>query len=391
MTGKNLWTHQTYFVEVASKYIRENDENLPFLLKKDKYRNIAIQQVHKASVKKLGISNRFDIVIGPGKLSYSADQYAYIDKILYKAFGEKIILYDWIIREDFIFLKWLNKILKDSSVTDQQPEKAFNKFFEIINDNFSEPFFAWIHLFPPHDPYLPPKPFMGMFNSSSELRTWKSQSGSSKLIQIDILKDRYDEFIRYCDKQFKEFIKQVEERSELKNTVIILSADHGESFGHDFVGHGGPHLYEQITHIPLIIKTPNHAQGQIINDLVSQVDIPATILDLAGIMVPSWMEGGSLVPFMRGEKLSPKPAFSMSLVMNPGKWHKIEKGTIAVWEGEYKLIHYLKKNESLLFNLKEDPDELNNLFDKKPEVGQHLLNLILRNLQNANERILLAK
>jgi hypothetical protein len=55
--------------------------------------------------------------------------------------------------------------------------------------------------------------------------------------------------------------------------------------------------------------------------------------------------------------------------------------------GDYKLIHYLDKEEYLLFNLKKDPDELNNLSKIKPEIAQHLLNLISKNLKKANERI----
>ncbi len=69
---------------------------------------------------------------------------------------------------------------------------------------------------------------------------------------------------------------------------------------------------------------------------------------------------------------------------------QITVGSIAVWDGDYKLIHYLytkKKSTSELFNLMNDPDELNDLFDKKPEVGKNLLSLIEENLRKANERI----
>jgi arylsulfatase A-like enzyme len=197
----------------------------------------------------------------------------------------------------------------------------------------------------------------------------------------------YDGFIRYCDKQFEDFIAQLTSRNRLKNTVVILSSDHGESFEHDYRGHGGPYLYEQLTHIPLIIKESEQSEGRIINDLIEQIDIPPTILDLANIPVPSWMEGRSLVPLMRGKRLPSIPAFSMNLAKNPSLWHQITKGTIAVWEGDYKLIHYLEEKKSLLFNLKQDPGELNNLFNKEPEVGQRLLTLIQDNLKMANERI----
>ncbi len=90
---------------------------------------------------------------------------------------------------------------------------------------------------------------------------------------------------------------------------------------------------------------------------------------------------------MRNEELPLRPAFSMNFEKNPSRGHQITKGTIAVWEGDYKLIYYLEEKRSLLFNLKHDPDELNNLYDKEYETGQRLLSLIKGNLKEANERI----
>jgi arylsulfatase A-like enzyme len=205
---------------------------------------------------------------------------------------------------------------------------------------------------------------------------------------VDVLRDRYDEFIRYCDKQFEYFISELAKRDVLKNTIIILSSDHGESFEHGYIEHGGLHLYEQVTHLPLIIKEPDQTKGRVINDLVEQIDIPATILDMAGVTVPSWMEGRSLVPLMKGESLPQRPIFSMAFENNPSRGQRIEKGTIAIWKGNYKLIHYLDKNKTLLYNLKEDPKERRNLFDHKPEIAQRLLSLIMENLKRANKKII---
>ena len=206
---------------------------------------------------------------------------------------------------------------------------------------------------------------------------------------IDILRARYDEFIRYTDKQFEEFVDQLEKRHILKDSVIILSADHGESFEHNYLLHNGPHMYEQVTHIPFILKEPGQTQGKIVGDLVEQIDISATILDLAHIPVPLWMEGRSLVPLLHGKKLPPNTSFAMNFWRNPRR-ELITRGTIAAWEGDYKLTHYLEKNKSLLFNLKDDPDELNNLFDKEPNRGLPLLDLIKTNLKKVNEAISLS-
>lgn len=286
------------------------------------------------------------------------------------------------------------------SKTEFPPEKAFNKFLTVIDNHPSEPFFVWIHLFPPHLPYLPSGPYMGMFDSSSALRTNKSQMKEemqriknqqrhSQEMQpmVEVSRARYDEFIRYCDKEFEDFIAQLATRNRLQNTLVILSSDHGESFGHNCIGHVCDELYEQLTHIPLIIKEPNQTEGQVINDVIEQIDIAPTILSFARIPAPSWMEGRSLAPLLRGERLSSMPAFSMALQKNRSRGSSINKGTIAVWEGDDKLIHYLEKRKSLLFNLEQDPEELNNLFDKEPERGDYLLAIIQENLKKANENI----
>ncbi len=178
-------------------------------------------------------------------------------------------------------------------------------------------------------------------------------------------------------------------RNKLKNTIVILSADHGESFEHNYLTHGGEHLYEQVTHVPLIIWEPGRQNGNFVDDPAEQIDISATILDLAGIPKPSWMEGRSLVPLMRGEGLPFRPLFSMALDWNRSLDNLITKGTFATWENGYKLIHYYNyhNNKSLLFNLKKDPDELENVFEEEPEIGQRLLKRIMDNLETANRKI----
>jgi arylsulfatase A-like enzyme len=403
MTGKRLWTHQTYHLN-GSPPNRVVTENLPLVLQNYGYHTMAFIVNNHASVKKLGLENNFDIAPLPTQFYGPVYLFGHFDKYLYQLFGDKIKLHDWIMQHDFIPYRLLLVPFGNHFVASCPPENALNKFLWAIDERPREPFFSWIHLYPPHDPYLPPKPFIGMFDPSLELRSYKSQSKVKEAallyrdkfqdfppeVQpvINTLRNRYDEYIRYSDKYFEDFIQQLQKRDKLKNTLIILSADHGESFEHGAIQHSGLHLYEQVTHIPLIIKEPHQSNGRIINAVVEQIDIPATILDLANIPVPIWMEGRSLAPLMRGEAVSVKPAFSMSFETNFSRGQKITKGTIAVREGDYKLIHYLNNNKSFLFNLDLDPQEIHDFMEKEPEKGQYLLNLIRENLVTANRKIL---
>jgi arylsulfatase A-like enzyme len=407
MTGKRLWTHQTYHVEHGARPVKSSTENVPLLLKNNGYYNMAFIQNSLASVNVLNIHDSFDIHPLPTEFSAPVSLLGIMDKLLLRYFGFKIKLHDWIIKEDFILDRLMRGISGDITKTTVPPEKAFESFLRVLDNNPPEPYFAWIHLYPPHFPYLPYEPYIGEFDPSPELRTFKSQNRGwrstfgyhvkhkqfPKEIQrtADILRSRYDEFIKFSDNQFEDFITEMDNRDRLKDTVIIVSSDHGESFEHAFMTHAGEYLFEQVTHIPLIMREPGQTEGRVIDDLVEQVDIPATILDLALIPIPSWMEGRSLVPLGSGLSLPPRAALSMALEGQATRGNKITKGTIAIWEDDYKLIHYLDKGQSLLFDLKQDPGELNNLFEKKPETGQRLLSLLKENLKKANEKILMGE
>jgi len=398
MTGKRVWTTRVYHADQRSGAVNMETENLALLLRNHGYFNIAILASSEAASG--AVYEHFDSYTNWTSICVPTLT-EFIEGLLFKLFGKEFILYDWFIKEDFILSAILDYIPMDlAQVTSRRPALAFKKFTELLDRGVPTPYFAWIHIYPPHFPYLPTEPYKGEFDPSSELRTFESQR---KLINefietqdehmsemppaIEILKGRYDELIRYCDDQFKAFITNLDRKNKLRNTIIILSSDHGESFDHNTILHAGPHLFESMVHIPLIIKQYGQTNGRIINENVAQIDIPATILDLTDINIPSWMEGRSLVPLLQDSELQPRPIFSMNFENNKGLGHRITEGTIAVWEEDHKLIHYLGKNKSLLFDLKQDPDELIDLFEKEPVVGNHLLSIIRDNLKIANDKI----
>jgi len=400
MTGKRVWTHRVFQIDGSSP-LSPDVESLPAMLKKNGYLNMAFIANPHTSVETLRMDRVFDIAPLPVEFGVPRSLFGWkfgkVESTLYRLFGSKIRLHNWLLQRDFILDRLINIISRNLDVTEAPPDKLFNSFLERLDKNPHQPFFAWLHILPPHDPYLLPESYRGLFSTSSGLRDYKTQEAlrvrsfkylfKSEPIPEDmeepvaILSSYYDEFIRYCDETYRDFIKGLMARNKTGNTVIILSSDHGESFEHGYFTHGGPFLYEQVTHIPLIIKLPDQTKGMVIDDLVEQIDITATILDLAHIPVPPWMEGRSLLPLIQGERLPPKRAFSMNFEENPSYGRQIKKGSIAVWEGDYKLIHYLERNRSLLFDLSHDPDELNDISDERPEISQRLIALIQEGLQ----------
>lgn len=400
MTGQLPWTHRIWYEPHYYPVINYKN-NLPQILKKNGYKIYAFVQNTLAHPEILGIGDAFLIK----EKSYTfLTPYNWWTGKLAEFFSKQRIVTEMMLEDNPLFkflnfkyshyLAYVRLVLYSSLI---RSENVYNRFLDYIAQNLEEPFFAWIHVFPPHDPYLPPKQYLGLFGDSEKYNTGEKQLAANLLYQtyeperqheVDILRKRYDENILYSDKQFEIFLKRLSKIVDMSNTIVILSSDHGEIFSHGYVAHNGEFLYEPLIKIPLIIKIPWKTGGDVKHTLVSQIDIAPTILDLINIPIPKWMEGRSLLPLIEGRDIEPREVFSMQLIRNPVIGNvSITKGTIAVLRGEYKLISYIEKGELLLFNLKNDPYEQHNIADQRPEIVKQLKQLIDEKLAIVNNRI----
>ena len=112
-------------------------------------------------------------------------------------------------------------------------------------------------------------------------------------------------------KQLDDYMGQLTEKMKkwgiLDNTVIIVTSDHGEElFEHGFIGHASTSLnaklYDEIIHIPLIIWWPKKLKHRVVDELVQQIDIMPTILDMLGLLPSEGLQGYSLLPSIQGQK-----------------------------------------------------------------------------------------
>jgi arylsulfatase len=394
LTGQRPWTHRFWHVKPSYSLVGKYKYSLPRLLKYNGYQTYGLVQNKIAHPKGLGMRDAFSVYKKSSTFIKQREWWPYKITRLIK----NDLARHWIRNTDF-FLK-MRTHRPDINVTRSAPERIYNQFLYYLSEinvrgHERAPLFAYLHVLPPHWPYLPDKSYMGIFGDSEQFNTENKQSNAlvkeykkEQQEDVDIMRKRYDEFILYSDHQFQSFISRLSEMINISNTIIIFTSDHGESFSHGYLGHSGKHLYEELVHIPLAIKGPEEMRNHVINVPVEHIDIAPTILEIAHISIPAWMEGQSLYPLITGTHRELKPVFSMSLIKNRAIGnHAISKGTIAVWEGDYKLIHYLSDKKSLLFNLEQDPDELNNLFNNKQEVGQHMLSIIQKKLKGISDKI----
>lgn len=394
MTGKRPWTHRVWHIAEHNP-VDFYGENLPMVLKSYGYKTYAFVQNNSAHPRTLGIDDFFDIKDG----AYTFWIYrSPIVRWYANFFTNRNIPAKWSISENpFVKMFNIRPLRHPIYGTVIRSEPVYERFFDVISKNPEEPFFAWIHLYPPHDLYLPPKPYIGMFGDAEMFNTLKEQVDSNLLHReykperqkdVNIMRKRYDEFILYSDQTFKGFINRLEKTIDMSNTIIILTSDHGESFSHGFMGHNYFKFYEPLIHVPLIIKTPDATANRSIDMPIEQIDIAPTILDLAGIPIPKWMEGRSLTPLLRGNALNTKPIISMQLIKVPVIGNKpIKRGTFAVIDGDYKLIYSFKEKKVLLFNIRTDPEEIHDISKEKTDIVQRLLKTLEDELSHVNNSL----
>ena len=207
------------------------------------------------------------------------------------------------------------------------------------------PFFLWLHLYDPHDPYTPPEPFKSQYPAHP-----------------------YDGEVAYTDSLIGDFRKALEERGLLARSLVVLTADHGEGLGDHGEGSHGFFVYDSTIHVALIVRPPSDSgAGRVVDTAVSHVDIFPTILDSVGLAAPKAVHGQSLLPMIAGEKV------------------ELDRGVYS--ESLYPLLHYgwaplrvirtdsrklISAPRPEVFDVVADPREVRNLSLDQPDITADL-------------------
>lgn len=258
-----------------------------------------------------------------------------------------------------------------------------------------QPFLSYLHFFPPHAPYKPHKDFAGKFSNDSFKVIQKADDLFTEGKNFDKsqeLRSYYDEFILNLDHEFGLLVEKLEASGILDNTWVIFTADHGELFERGITGHTTPTLYQSIVHIPLVILEPGRQAREDIYTPTSAVDVMPTLLHVTGHDIPETVEGSILAPYATvltpGKNLGP---YTVQARYNDVALPLTEASIMHVVDN-YKMIYYIgyeklgaEGEKSMLFDIKGDPEELNDLTQTKPETSQELLNIIKTKLKEVNE------
>ncbi len=251
-----------------------------------------------------------------------------------------------------------------------------------------QPFLSYIHFMPPHSPYSPSKEFTGLFadgyKPAAKPRHPSAEKGSSQQ-KLNQQRQAYDEHLAYVDAQFFRLYQNLEQNGMLENTCLIFTSDHGEMFERGIWGHSTRVLYEPLIHTPLLIFPPGLAQRQDIYSLTSSVDLLPTLAQLLGKPVPEWCEGLALPPFEIQPLPEARSIFAMEAKQNPVHG-PLNDGAFALLKGEYKLLHDTRNPEGKdeLYNLVNDPEELDNRVKVEKGIAQELRQELNQKLNEVN-------
>lgn len=243
------------------------------------------------------------------------------------------------------------------------------------------PYFAFLNLFDAHDPYAPEAPFDLMFGPGEPVTRRVDPSREYTPEEVQGLRDAYDGAIASLDDQLQRLFAELERRGTLDQTLVVVTADHGEEFAiHDHLGHGNG-LHFPALHVPLLLRWPDGGipEGVHVPEAVSLVDVPATILDLINADSTASLPGSSLAPYWEGgTPVAPSPILS-ELYWVPGQpdRYPVSAGNMhSLVLGDYHLIAGPDANLEL-YNIMRDPFERENLVDA-PEQAERLAEMRAR-------------
>lgn len=280
--------------------------------------------------------------------------------------------------------------------------RTMRRAAEWLKENYKrENFLLYVDTFDPHEPWLPPQEYVDLYDPD-----WSEEKGdlvffprydySNYLTDVELkhMRALYAGMVTLVDKWVGFLLEKIEELGLFENSAVIFTSDHGFYHGeHNRVGKhtvlnpkdGWP-LYEEVAHIPLMMKIPDMPEGVRYDVLIQPVDLMATILDLADVPTPKSLHGRSILPVLEKKEskireiavsatggpysqLTPLPPHLKPFVLSPDPEY-ISPSTIT--DGEWSLIYAHEGVPAELYNLKKDPEQKHNVISENLDIAREL-------------------
>jgi len=416
LTGTLPWKHRSFKFgkkPVADTYVEKN-----LFTAFQKYYRLAYSHNQVANRLIFQLSENLDDYIPSGRLFLTNNNL--IEKLFWE--DEDIATVSWVRtiktkEEGFaysLFLSHLYKLNREKEIRNilaqfprGLPSVAGDNYFLLEDavdwlseklDILPQPFIGYFHFMPPHRPYHTHQEFYSQFLNDNLIEKRKSLDLnfiSQGFRYSSALKTHtnYDEFILYVDREFGRLIDYLDSSGALENTWVVLTSDHGEMFERGVIGHITPLLYEPVVRIPLMIFEPGRKKRMDVHMPTSAIDVLPTLLHVTGQPRAGWTEGIVLPPFSISSGAEERSVFIVEAKKND-KYSPLTIATVAMIRENYKLMYFFGYNELSgkerieLYDVENDPEELNNLYNVKGETASDMFHELKTKLAEVDEPFL---
>ncbi len=255
------------------------------------------------------------------------------------------------------------------------PGTAAASLAELARHGGRGPWFLFVHTYAPHQPYHAPREFRLRFAAADhvgfawpealvpigEYYRFHTRIFPAAPSDARAFRDLYDGQLAWADTLVGSLLDELDRQGLREQTLVVVTADHGEElFERGLLDHGDT-LFEEVTRVPLIVSWPGRVPaGKVVEETVSGIDVPATVLDLVGV-ADRLGDGRSLVPCWSGAGCGSRPVFAEAIGFGGEPLH-------AAWRGSLKYVarETAGGTRELLFDLRDDPGERRDLARRRP-------------------------
>jgi arylsulfatase A-like enzyme len=396
MTGTYPWTHRAIQLHglVKEEFVQKNI----FSLMPDSYHKVAY--THNLLVMSLLHQFRGDLDVFKRTRELCLADGQFSDRLFFEDYtnafwAETTALQGGATPPSTLFLSLLDRFARFANSREFKNELAdlyprdipnLHSLFFLLEDaidwigeqvaTMPQPFMGYFHLLPPHEPYTTRADFIDIFTDGWQPVEKPKLFGSKFMPQAALNRERrfYDEYLAFTDAEFGRLLDNLEQQGILDNTTIILTSDHGEIFERGIRGHITLTMYEGMTHIPLLIHKPGQQSREDVFQRTTAADILPTLMQITGQPIPDWAEGAVLPTFGGVEADNGRFVYSVEAKSNP-KHAALTEATVVLYQDDIKLVRYFgytDEDKYEMYNLKDDPEELNNIYESEKGLANDL-------------------
>ncbi|WP_336326809.1 sulfatase [Halovenus sp. HT40] len=271
------------------------------------------------------------------------------------------------------FLRLASRAARIFSRTPYTPAEEVNEDILSFVSDAGSPWFLWTQYMDVHGPYLGGDDFSYRNKLRAEWLWRKAAVRDPDGItdaEHEELRSNYRREVEYLDGAIGNLLEELNDSGELQNTFVVLTADHGDEFyEHGCYGHGNL-PYDELTHVPLIIRPPDESdlpRGEIVDELVRCMDILPTVIDAVGANLSEQhqerLAGETLLPLVNGQNRDEEP-----LVVTEKRVRGEDDLRIGFRTTQWKYLYDGTDDNRYLYNLTEDPEETTDVSGQNPDV-----------------------